>query len=220
MQVALGTLGMRNKHIYETIVSTYDSNRKPTVAPMGIVVIGRERFLIRPFKATATFRNLLAAKCGVVNVTSSPEMFYRTTFKREGPHLKIPSNRFRPGKAVQAPRVRSAEAHIEFTVSRLEEESEDRARLTCKVQTIESRRMFPQAYCRANFALIECIIHSTRIGPYLSDGRVGEAEELKHLVDYYKDLTQRVAPGSSEVQMIANVVRRIKRIKKTNAGLR
>jgi hypothetical protein len=211
---------MKKRQIYETIVSTYDSSRKPTAAPMGMMLLGSESFLIRPFKATATYRNLRAAKCGVVNITSSPEMFYRTAFKHEEPRLKMPSRWFEPGKTVQAPRVRSAEAHVEFTVRRLDQENEGRARFTCKVQMIEARRMFPQAYCRTRFALIECIIHATRIGPYLSDGRLAEAERLMHLVEYYRDLSNRVAPGSKDARRVADIVGRIKSWKKAHACLR
>ena len=219
MQIALSTLGMKKRQIYETIVSTYDSNRKPTAAPMGIMLLGNESFVIRPFKTTATYRNLLAARCGVVNITSSPEMFYRTTLKHEEPRLKMPSRWFERGKSVEAPRVRSAEAHIEFTV-RYQEEDQFRARFTCKVQMIEARRIFPQAYSRARFALIECIIHATRIEPYLSDGRVAEAERLTHLVEYYRDLTNRVAPASKDAQTVADIMGQIERWKKANAGLR
>jgi len=220
MQITLSTLGMKKRQIYETIVSTYDPNLKPTAAPMGMTLLGSESFLIRPFRATTTYRNLLAARCGVVNITSSPEMFYRTTFKHEGPRLKMPSRWFEHGKVVMAPRIRSAEAHVEFTVRRLEDENECRARFTCKVQMIEARRMFPQAYSRARFALIECIIHATRIEPYLADGRAAEAERLTHLVEYYNDLTNRVAPGSKDARTVADIIGRIERWKKANAGLR
>jgi hypothetical protein len=220
MRIALSALGMKKRQIYETIVSTYDSSQKPTAAPMGMTLLDSESFLIRPFKATATYRNLRATKCGVVNITSSPAIFYRTTFKHEERRLKMPSRWFESGKVVQAPRVRSAEALVEFTVRRLEEENEGRSRFTCNVQLIEARRIFPQAYCRARFALIECIIHATRIGPYLSDGRVAEAEKLIHLVEYYRDLSNRVAPGSKDARTIASIISRIERWKKANAGLR
>lgn len=220
MSIALSIFGLKKRQIYETVVSTYDANRRPTAAPMGIILRNRDIFLIRPYKTSSAYRNLCETRCGVVNITSSPELFYRTTFKHEEQRLEIPARWFAPAKAVQAPRIKSAEGHVEFTVKRLDEENEDRARFTCKVQMVESRRSFPQAYCRSKYALIECIIHATRIKQYLSDGRLAEAEKLINLVEYYRDLTDRVSSGSKDAQMVEDILSHIGRWRRTHASLR
>ena len=216
----MSTLGMKKNRIYETIVSTYDRNRKPTAAPMGITLLNGTTFLIRPFKTTSTYANLSEAKCGVVNISSLPEIFYRTTFKHEEPQLRLPSRWFAPAKVVQAPRIKLAEARVEFTVRHLDDENELRARLTCKVKLIRARRSFPQAYCRSKQGLIECIIHATRIKHYLSQGRVAEAKKLINLVKHYRDVANRVSPGSKDAQMIEAVLSHVGRWRKTGASLR
>ena len=40
------------------------------------------------------------------------------------------------------------------------------------------------------------------------------------MVEYYRDLTNRVAPGSKDARTIADIISRIERWKKANAGLR
>ena len=220
MRMTLGILGMKKNRIYETVVSTYDKKQRPAAAAMGIMLINEETFFIRPFKTTSTYANLNETKCGVVNISSSPQIFYRTTFKHEEPRLRIPSKWYAPAKTVLAPRIKLAEAHVEFTVRSLEVENEDRTRLTCKAKFMEGRRIFPQAYCRSNYALIECIIHATRVKYHLSHGRVAEAQKLINLIRYYRNLAIRVSPSSKDVQMIEEILSHVGRWRKEDGGLR
>jgi hypothetical protein len=54
--------------IVEAIFATLDPAGRPNFAPMG-VVWGEDEMTVRPFRATHTYQNLLATRCGVVNVT-------------------------------------------------------------------------------------------------------------------------------------------------------
>lgn len=218
MSITLSSLGIRKKRIYEVVVSTYNQNGKPTAAPMGLRALDTKMFLIRPYVSTSVYRNLHDTQCGVVNITTSPGLFFRTTFKNEQRRLALPRRWFTCGKTVNAPRIKSAEGHIEFIVKHLDFENEDRARYTCKSSLIEARRSFPRPYCRSNFALIECIIHATRIKPFLSDGRRAEAEKLMDLVEYYKQLTDRVAPSSEDARMMSELSNLVGTWRKTSAS--
>lgn len=220
MPLTLSMLGMKRNRIYETIVSTYDCNGKTTAAPMGLIALDANTFLIRPYMSSSVYENIHETGCGVVNITTSPELFYRTTFKNEKRHLVVPKKWFIQAKTVHAPRIKSAAAYIEFVVKRLEYENHDRARFTCKSTLVEARKSFPQAYCRSTYALIECLIHATRIKVFLSDGRRGEAEKLIKLVEQYKQLTDRVAPGSKDLQVMIEILNHINRWRKTCASPR
>jgi hypothetical protein len=210
---------MRKGQIYETVVSTYDADCKPNAAPMGIVPLSKQSLLIRPFKTSSTYRNLLETRCGVINVTSVPEVFYRTTFKHEDRGRKALLGWFEPAKTIAAPRIKLAEGHIEFTVRNLQEKNEDRAQFICKARLIEAKRTFPQAYCRGAFASIECIIHATRIKEYLSNERDVEAEKLISLIDYYRELTDRVSPYSKNAQIIMLITSHVEKWKKKDASI-
>jgi hypothetical protein len=67
----------------------------------------------------------------------------------------------------------------------------------------------PKAYSRAAFALIESVIHATRVKEYLASGRVGDAEQLLSLIDHYRTLVERVAPGSRYALVMADLLKRV-----------
>jgi len=58
----------------EVIVSTLDEDGRPNFAPMG-VTWGEKELIIRPFRNTDTYRNLMATGCGVANVTDNVLLF-------------------------------------------------------------------------------------------------------------------------------------------------
>ncbi|MFQ5710670.1 MAG: DUF447 domain-containing protein [Candidatus Geothermarchaeales archaeon] len=210
MSSPLNRLGLLEGHIYETVVSTYRDDGEPHAAPMGIVLGEPGELIIRPFKTTLTCANLLRSRCGVANVTSDPEIFYRTAFKEANPGGRVPPEWFEAAEEVEAPRLKSADAHIAFVVTQVEEESGDRARVTCKIMGVEMERVFPRPYCRGVFATIECIIHATRIREYLSRGWVEDAEELLRLMSHYRSLCERVAPNSRYTSILSELDEYIK----------
>jgi len=220
MPASLTQCGLAKDHVYEIILSTYDPDGKSTAAPMGIIPKSSRRFIIRIFKGTLTFKNLQRLRCGVVNLTSNPEIFYKTAFKQTSDFRSLRVKWFEKARAVKAPRLRSADANIEFNIKKIEDFDDLRSIVTCEAQRIDSQRTLPAAYCRGLFAAIECIIHATRIQQYLSDGKLEDAEKLIALVHYYKDLAKRVAPGSKYVSVIRQICSRIDRWRRPNEGLR
>ena len=85
-----------------------------------------------------------------------------------------------------------------------------RAKVTCKVVKVsKASKLKPRVYCRAVFALIESVIHATRIEALISEGEREEAEKLIGLIRHYADLVKRVAPESIYLTMINDILRRI-----------
>jgi len=220
MPASFSQLGLAKDHVYETILSTYDPDGKSTAAPMGMIPKSSRRFIIRIFKGTLTFKNMQRLRCGVVNLTSNPEIFYKTAFKQTSGFRPLRVKWFEKARAVKAPRLRSADAKIEFRINKIEDLDDLRSEVACEAERIDLRRTLPNGYCRGAFAAIECIIHATRIQQYLSESRLEPAEKLIALVNYYKDLADRVSPGSKYVSIIHKICSQIDRWRISNEGLR
>lgn len=198
-------LSVEKGHIYEVILSTFTEDGRPTAAPMGITFADDESLLVRPFKTSLTFQNLKAKRCGVANITSDPALFYAAAFKWMEKNREILLGRFERARSVDAPRIKGADGYVEFAVDRMIDESEERGRFICSIRMAERQASLVRPYCRSTFAIIECVIHATRVQEYLARGWTGRAAELTKLVDYYGDLVARVSPDS-EYQGIAQEI--------------
>ena len=212
-KAALHTLGAdEDNFVFEVVVSACDAAGKPNAAPMGIRLVddkkGRKRILIRPFKSTATHKNLSLQREAVVNVTSDPEIFYRTTFKRELLREGETKTVFSTSKTVRPPRVKGCDAYIEVSVSSLTdtEGEENRSDALCDLKLVEVKRSGAKLYCRAPYILMETMIHATRVREFVSQGLKNEAVELMKLIDNYRKLIHRVAPGSRYETMTNEIV--------------
>lgn len=206
---SLSQLGLAKDHIYETILSTYNADGTPTAAPIGIIPGGSATFLLRVFKGTLTLKNLKRSQCGVVNFITDPEIFYRTAFKHTSGSSPLAARWFQHARKVKAPRLRCAEATIDFRVTKISDIDGLRSGVKCKADRIDLQRTLPLVYCRGKFAAIECIIHATRIRQYLCEHRLADAEKLIALVNHYKDLAERVSPGSQYVSVIRKICSQI-----------
>lgn len=213
---SLSQLGLAKDHIYETILSTYNADATPTAAPIGIIPKGSATFLLRVFKETLTLKNLQRSRCGVVNFKTDPETFYRTAFKHTSGLSPLGARWFQKARKVKAPRLRSTEATIDFRVTKISDIDDLRSEVICKPERIDFQRTLPSAYCRGKFAAIECIIHATRIQQYLTEHRLGDAEKLITLVNHYKDLAERVSPGSKYVSIIRQICSQIDLWRRSN----
>jgi len=172
---------------------------------MGITFAEDGALTVRPFKTSQTFRNLNVRRCGVANITSDPSLFYAAAFKWVEKNRGILVDRFERAKSVEAPCIKMADGYIEFSVDRMIDESEERGRFICSIRMAERQASLVRPYCRSTFAIIECVIHATRVQEYLARGWTGRAAELTKLVDYYGDLVARVSPDS-EYQGIAQEI--------------
>lgn len=202
----LSTVGMEKGIIYEVIVSTRAADGMPNAAPMGVRSFDGRTLTLLPFRATRTYRNLLATRVAVANITDDPQLFYITALK-EGP---CPQEMFGEAKHVEAPRLVQVEGVIELTVSSIRDEGPERARVDCDPVYSEVLRLRPKPYCRGRFAAIEAVIHATRVKVFLEEGKREEADRLTQLILSYRALAERVCPGSSYYKVIEDVVARVR----------
>ncbi|MFH1327597.1 MAG: DUF447 domain-containing protein [Candidatus Bathyarchaeota archaeon] len=203
----LQKLGFPSKQIIEVIVSTYGDGDFPTAAPMG-VMSENDKLVLRPYTATQTYRNLREHKCCVVNLTTDPDLFYRTALKEVNKDGKVPLEWFGKASTVEAPMLKKADVSIEASVVSQMNESIGRAKFICEVLKIEVANHMPQPYCRATFALLESIIHATRVKEFLPR-EIKESDSLIASISNYKQLIEKVAPNSNYARIIDDLYSRV-----------
>jgi hypothetical protein len=195
----LRELGFIKDGIAEAIVCTYNGKKEPTAAP--------------------TFRNIISTGCATVNITLDPSIFFLTVFKDARLGKTLPLTYFPTAKVVEAPMLEGADACLEVEVTSVAGYKIERAKFTCRVVGITQKsRLKPRVYSRAAFALIESLVHATRIEILISNKDIQEAETLIRFVDHYANLVRRVAPRSAYLTMISEILRRIESWK-TASGL-
>ena len=207
----LAKIGFAKNGIVETIVSTFDKNRNPTAAPIGVSMVDENHITLSIFKTTKTYKNLEEKKCGAANITSDPILFHRTVFKDVNSEGKLPKEWFTQASNVDAPYLRNADAFIEFRVTKLTGSSE-KVKVLCRVHKILIiRKNLIQVYHRAKSAVIESIIHATRIEVFLASGKNKKAKELIELVNHYNKIVNKVAPNSTYSHIMTDIQHRIKK---------
>ncbi|MCW3992129.1 MAG: DUF447 family protein [Candidatus Bathyarchaeota archaeon] len=193
----LDELGFSWACIVETIVTTRRPDGSPSAAPMGITRCGADLLEIRPFKSSATYRNLLKNPGACVNVTSDPELFLATAFKREM-QREITQPLIRRDLSLEA-----AEAAVFVEAMGSNDVSEDRGCFVCRAHSVDVRRNLPTVFSRGRAQAIEAIVHGTRIQEYLRRGRRADAEKLYKRFNECKEVVWRVSsPDSAEVRVI------------------
>jgi len=195
----LTDLGFSKKIIGETIISTYDDQRQPNAAPMGVRMEDFEHLILWIYTSSLTYQNLETKRCAVVNVLSDPELFYLTALKESKKNANLPQEWFERATIVDAPRLRKADAHIEVTAKKIRSLDDERAEVILQVKHINASKILPRVYCRASFATIEAIIHATRIYFLMKQAKIGEKKQALNLIERVRecyDVVNRVAPNS------------------------
>jgi len=208
----MADLGFSKGVIVETVVSTYGLGGQPNAAPMGAIMEQTQRMVLRIYTSSLTYKNLQAKRCAVVNVTSDPEMFYRTAFKEVNREGRIPRELFEKADTVDAPRLRTADAHIEVSVVDVAHLDGEKAEVTCEAKLVHASTSLPKVYCRASFAAIEAIIHATRVKHFLMHGDREKQEQALELLEKIKgchDVVNRVAPSSRYSEIMADLTQRV-----------
>jgi hypothetical protein len=200
---------LRGGCIAECIVTTYDPDGQPRAAPMGVRAPRPDALIIQPYRSSRTYRNLRQRRAAVVSVTDDPAMFFRTALK--GILTDVPEAWFRPADHVDAPKLQPVDAYLEVTVDALRDVSEARVEAVCSpVKTCVPLRR-PRAYSRADFAVIESVVHATRVGNLRSIGRDFEASRLEAYIRHYLTIVQRVCPHSPALRMMEQLMAWIQR---------
>jgi hypothetical protein len=208
----LTDLGFSKGVIVETVVSTYNGKGQPNAAPMGAVMQSAQRINLKIYTSALTYANLQAKRCAVVNITSDPEVFYRTAFKEANPNGTVPQEWFEKAETVDAPKLRLADAFVEVAVADITPLDAERVEVACDVKFVQASSVLPKAYCRAMFATVEAIVHATRVKAFITQGNGQKREQAVKLLETIREcnnVVSKVAPRSRYSEVMADLNRRI-----------
>jgi len=195
---SLVELGFMEGGIVEVVASTVDGYGRPNLAAMG-ASLKEGLVALRPFKDTATYANLSSTGEAVLNLTDDPAIFAHAALK-----LRLQELELEPARAVKPPRVKGAYGFVEVVVESVEDGGE-RAEVHCRPIVVEAQPMRPKAYCRAGPAIIEALIHASRLEAFTRHGL--DARKLLELIGGCRRLVHRVAPNTRYAELMEEVWR-------------
>ncbi len=204
--VTLADLGFRQNTIYETIVCTFNPDKTQNAAPMGATLQNMQQITLTVYNSASTLKNLKTTKSATLNLTRNIDIFYKTALKDEALHADL----FEKSSAVNAPRLKMADASIALEICDFTAVDSLRTKVVGAVKEIDASRAYPQAYCRAHPAVVEAIIHATRIKVL-----AGIKEEQAHVAKLYtliqncNDIVNRSAPNSHYAELMADLQKKI-----------
>lgn len=139
--------------IVETIVTSLDAGGAVNCAPMG-VEWGDESIVLKPFLDTATYRNLVATRAAVVNLTDDVMLFARAA-------ISSPVFPTVAAQVVRGVRLADCCSWREVEVHGIDS-SPPRSRIHATVVHRGARREFI-GFNRACHAVLEAAIYATRV---------------------------------------------------------
>ena len=163
MKATLADIGFCKGVISEVILSTYNLNKEPNSAPMGMKMLDEQHLTSDIYNTSSTCQSVKQNKCAVINITGNIEVFYRSAIKEANPSGRLPSDWFKNSRGVNAPKLRLADATVEVSAQELAPLANGKTHFIFKVESIRAPCKYPQAYSRALPLTVEAIIHATRV---------------------------------------------------------
>jgi hypothetical protein len=166
--------------ILEGIVTTLNSDGALNIAPMGPELdssLSMERFVLRPFYTSTTYRNLKARGEGVFHITDDVLLLAQTAIGT----APIPAPDTRPATVVAGRILGGACRYHEFRVVELDDRHE---RTSIVVETVADGRIRDFfGFNRAKHAVLEAAILATRTAWLPLDEMLVEFRKLAVVVD-------------------------------------
>jgi hypothetical protein len=139
--------------IVETIVTTVAADGTLNFAPMGIEW-GDETIVLKPFLETTTYRNIVASRAAVVNLTDDVRIFARAA-------ISSPQYESSPATVVRGVVLADCCSWRELEVQAIDS-TPPRSRIEMAVVHRGTRREFI-GFNRARHAVLEAAIYATRL---------------------------------------------------------
>ena len=184
-EINLKKVGMEKGLLYETIITTKDSDNVPNAAPIGVLCKSENEVVAYLYQGSHTLENIKSQRKFAVNIVTDPEIFVDCTI------TDPPLEYFRTYKDYfvlkNSPAYFTAELTDIKTVQRKDRlGSSDLNVITAQTRDILSKQDFIQPFNRASFAIIESLIYFTRLE--LADDKTREdylerIREMSNLVN-------------------------------------
>jgi len=181
----LDKLGFKPNLIIECIVTTTDRTGEINVAPMGVKRVSSRVLQLDIFQGSKTLSNIRSTKEAVINVVNDVTVFYRALFEND-----FSQNEFSKPNKINTPYLKQAEAYIEV----IAEDFLTRDLVTTvklRPVAIAILKQYPRGFSRCDFAVLESLIHATRIKAFMKTDRSKTHELLELVKHYYEYVTRR-----------------------------
>jgi hypothetical protein len=165
--------GARSFVILETIVTTLADDGTVNFAPMG-VEWGEDEIVLKPFLETATYRNVIATRAAVVNLTDDVRVFARAA-------ISNPQYPTLPTAVVRGAVLADGCSWRELEVRSIDP-TPPRSRIETRVVHRGTHRDFI-GFNRACHAVLETAIYATRVHLLPREFVEGELTRLQVIVD-------------------------------------
>ncbi len=142
--------------ILETLLTTLSADGTLNCAPMGVEWGDDQTIVIKPFVETTTFRNLVATRAGVLNLTDDARLFALAVIH----HPAAANPATVPAAVVRGAVLEAACSWREVEVVAVDD-TPPRSRITTRVVHRGTRREF-LGFNRARHAVLEAAILATR----------------------------------------------------------
>lgn len=163
--------------ILEGIVTTLNEDGSPNISPMGPEVDASfDRFVLKPYQTSTTYKNLKRSGEGVLHVTDDVELLARAAINQFD---ELP--RLTPANAIDGVILADACRWYAFRVSELDDQQE-RTRIECEVIDQGRLRDF-FGLNRAKHAVVEAAILATRVDFLPAQEIREDVDKLRVLVD-------------------------------------
>lgn len=178
--------------ILEGIVTTVNEDGSPNISPMGPLVENErlERFTLRPFQTSTTYRNLKRHSQGVLHVTDDVELFVDGALRDFSSQPAVNSASQVTGWVLE-----DCCRHVEFEVVELNDENE-RTEIQCRAVNDCIHRMF-WGFNRAKHAVLEAAILATRL-------HLIEHQTIRNEIRALETIVKKTA-GAAEFRAFAKV---------------
>ena len=173
--------------ILEGIVSTLNEAARINIAPMGPDVDSAEptRFVLRPFRSSTTYRNLLSARVGVLHVTDDVLLLARAAIGDASDEETVAAT------SIEGRIIKNTCRYYEFKILEIDD-SRDRAEMIAETVCSGRFREF-FGFNRAKHAVVEAAVLATRLEFLPIEKIVASFRELSMAVEKTGGDSERAA---------------------------
>jgi len=158
----LSTIGMEKGLLYETIITTKNSEGIPNAAPIGVTCKNNSEIVLYLFEGTHTFQNIKSNGNFIVNILKDPMVFVESTVgELSSDYFKSYKNGFY---------IKNTDAFFSAIVTSVKEVKRDdkigkskMVVVNASVNEIIIKNKSIEPLNRAIFAIIESLVYSSRI---------------------------------------------------------
>jgi hypothetical protein len=198
----LTDLGFCQDVVFESIICTFNPNGHPNVAPMGVNVDGEQKVVLTIYNSAKTLGNLQHTRAATLNLTDNIDVYYMSALKNG----ELLADLFEKSSLVNAPKLKTCDATIALSVESFNSIDMLKTKVTCNVEHIEALKKYPQIYCRAKAAVLEAIIHTTRVKALVNvETEQGYVAKLYSLIQNCNDIVNRSAPNSHYAKLMIDL---------------